>query len=823
MADSSNLSDLFDLRALSLTARQAGGLVRALGGASLAAALQRPATHQRRGRAVVAGLTGEVEILRDQWGVPHCFAESAGDALFALGYVQAQDRLWQMQWSRRAALGRLAEIAGPQALPVDRLCRTLGIGRVSEQAWAETSAAQQAQLRPYIAGINAAIARAPKPFEAQLLGDWVGPWQPAHSIAWGKLLSLLLAPAWEQQLIRAQIVEQAGLAALAAIDPPISPEAAAAVPPEAPYGELNPPAQAAARTAVNLLGLQTGASNNWAVDGRHTADGAPLFACDPHLNPVAPAHTYFVHLHCPEFNAAGASVPGLPGIVWGLNDHLAWGPTAALMAMNAAVVEQISADGSQSLTPSGWTDVAEREEVIKVAGYPAETLPVRETVHGPIVSEQLAGGLRARRRGSGRGSGRGSARAVSLHSRILVPQHGGGGIADLLAASNWAEFSAAVGDMLDFNLCFAYADRTQVGLRVSGAVPAGNMARLRFPAAGWRLAADRGAPTGAVSGDDLPHIVNPQGGFVVSANAPLAPAAASRFGAEYLDPARTARIRDQLSQLAPHTIETFQQIQTDRVSVPLREFAQELAQLVEGEVTAAVPAASLREWNGEMGAGSVAAAVVAAALVEYRRDELQRILGEEWRALLAPLLAIPTLDIFAAHATTWALGRIRADRAAAAPHLSAAYSRALRVLRKRLGPDAAAWTWGRCRPLVLKHGLADAPVVGGLLSPGPFPFGGEADTVAQAGVIGLRHVAEATAIPALRLIVRLSDPPEAVFALAGEQVHEALRPTGPLTDAYLQDRYRPLLRDREAIEAAAKATPGRRAERLRLRPLGSVD
>ena len=316
-----------------------GSLLRALAGTTLSNALQSPQTHKRRGKTTVAGLKAPVEIIRDRFDIPHCFAESADDAIFALGYVQAQDRLWQMQWSRRAAMGRLAEIAGPEALPADRFCRTLGFARASEAAWEATPAVQRDQLWPFIAGINAAIARAPRPFEAQVLGDSIGPWQASDSIAWGKLLSCLLTPAWEQQLIRARIVETAGLDALHELDPPLSPETTAAVPPDAPYAELAEPLHEAARSASDLLGLQSGASNNWAVDGRHTEDGVPLFACDPHLNPVTPPHTYFVHLHCPEFNAAGASVPGLPGIVWGFTDHIAWGPTAALMSMNVAVVE----------------------------------------------------------------------------------------------------------------------------------------------------------------------------------------------------------------------------------------------------------------------------------------------------------------------------------------------------------------------------------------------------------------------------------------------------------------------------------------------------
>ena len=786
-----------DRRAWSLSLRQGGAFVRALTGATLANALQRPQSHRRRGRTTVVGLDAPVEIIRDRYDVPHCFAESAADALFALGYVQAQDRLWQMQWNRRAAMGRLSEIAGPQALDADRFCRTLGIGRVSEAAWDQTPTAQREQLAPYVAGINAAIARAPRPLESQILGDWIGPWEASHSIAWGKLLSCLLSPAWEQQLMRARVVEAAGVEALEQLEPRFAAETPVAAPPDAPYGELAVSVQHVAQQAADVLGLRNGASNNWAADGRHTEDGAPLFACDPHLNPVTPPHAYFVHLHCPEFNAAGASVPGLPGIVWGFNDHIAWGPTAALMSMNVAVVERLSADERQSLTPNGWSDVTEREEPVRIRGYPEERITIRETVNGPIVSDILPSDISERWSGS---------HAISLHSRILARRHGGGGIADMLAARNWEDFSAATGDMGDFNLCYAYADKEQVGLRVSADVPAGDYATLRFPAAGWEPIERGGVPTTALSGDGLPHVVDPPSGIVVSANAPLAPAKASRFGAEYLDPARADRARELLSQSSSHSVETFAAMQCDRTSLPLREFARYVSD------------DALDGWDGEMAADSVPAAIAAATLIEFRRGELRDLLGPNGSKLLEPLLTIPTLDIFAAHATTWAIARITADPSSATGRLTAAHARAVTVLERKFGPDRSAWTWGRCRPLILKHSLSDAPVVGSLLSPGPFPIGGEADTLSQSGVLGLRHFAASTAIPALRLIVKLSEQPEARFALAGEQIHDPLHANGPLTDAWLNDRYLPLLRSRDEIEAATKSTAASRVRRLQLVP-----
>lgn len=795
-----------DWRRIALSMRQAGSLLRALGGTTLANALQRPQTHRRRGQVTLRGLDATVEIIRDGHDIPHCYAESAADAMFALGYVQAQDRLWQMHWNRRAAQGRLAEIVGPLALPADRFARTLGIARVAEDAWSQTPKAQQRQLDPFIAGINASIARAPRPFEAQMLEEWIFPWQASDSIAWGKLLSILLSPAWEQQLIRARIAQSHGLETLAAIDYREDPSTAIAMPPGAPYGDVvvekADTIHRAAQRMSDLLGLQRGASNNWAVDGRHTETGAPLFACDPHLNPVTPPHAYFAHLHCPEFNAAGASVPGLPGLVWGFNDHIAWGPTAAMMSMNLAVVEQLSDDGVQSLTPDGWVDLSARQETIRVRGYEAEPLTVQETVHGPIVSDIAPSEME--RLG-------GDARAISLHSSILSPSHAGGGIADLLSARNWDDFSEAASEMADFNLCFAYADRQQVGMRVSGRVPQGDAAELRLPVAGWQAPEHGGVPTMTRSGNDLPHIVNPPQGVVVSANAALTPAADSEVGAEFLDPARAQRIRELLGQRAAHTPDTFAAIQTDRVSLPLRDFARRL------------PDDEFAEWDGDMAPASVEAAIVAATLIEYRRAELSRLLGDDGFQALEPMLAIPTLDIFAARATRWAIARIDADPKSAQPRLRAARERAERVLRRQFGSERSAWTWGRCRQLSLSHSLADAPLIGPLLSPGPFAYGGEVDTVSQSGVLGLRHFARATAIPSLRLIVQLSDDPQAWFALSGEQIHDPLHANGPLTDAWLHGRTLPLLRDRSAVEASAAATRTRRAQRLLLQPEASVD
>lgn len=773
-------------------ARRAAGAAAALASEAL---LPRRAP-RTRGRIVVDGGDAPVEILRDRWSVPHVFAHSAADALFGLGFAQASDRLWQMHWNRLAATGRISSVVGERGLPADRLTRTLGIGRTAEEAWRRTSEAERREVAPYLAGINAAIERSPRPFEARLLGAEIGPWRAEDSIAWSKLLSFLLGTAWEQQIARARIAAEFGLDALAEIDPPLPAHARTVVPPDGRLGGAGGALEAAAALR-SALGIAGGASNNWAIAGRHAAAGAPIFACDPHLSPVTPPHAHFAHLHCPQFNAAGAGIPGMPGIIWGHNDRIAWGPTASMQAANIAVLEELSEDGASSRTEHGWKTVEQIDERIEVAGRDLVALRVRRTANGPIVSGEISDAV------SPLDERPGERRAFALNSLVLRPRHSGNAILRLLAARDWDEFSAAICAVDDFNLCFGYADVDgRIGMRVSGAAQRGRPALLRFPAAGWLPPDQGGVPKGIIEPPEQPWTLDPPGGIAVSANNPLTPAGAAEFGAEYLDSARAQRIRDLLAETLAggHSPADSARIQLDQVDLRLREFAEQARALAQHDRETAPLLDLLEGWDGDTAPDSAAAAVAACTAVEYRRAALHRILGG--RPLPAAATAISALDIFSARAGSWALARISADQAHARSELSDALRAAARTLAGRLGPEPAAWRWGRCRALTLAHAFADVPLLGKWLSAGPFPAGGSADAINQSGVLGLDPFAPPSAAPALRLVVELSDPPRAQFALAGEQAGEPLRPAGPMTDAWLNGRLLPLLRDRAEIERA---------------------
>ena len=743
------------------------------------------------GRIVVVGIDARVEILRDRWAVPHIFARSTGDALFGMGFAQASDRLWQMHWSRFAATGRIASLVGERGLPADRLTRTLGLARVAEEAWRRSGEDERRQVAPYLAGINAAIERSPRPFEARLLGAEIGPWRAEDSITWSKLLSFLLGTAWEQQIARTRIAAEFGLGALNQIDPPLPADSRTVAPPCGSLGTAGDALEAAAALR-GALGIAGGASNNWAVAGNRTASGAPILACDPHLSPVTPPHAHFIHLHCPEFDAAGAGIPGMPGIIWGHNDRIAWGPTASMQAANIAVAEELSEDGGSSRAEHGWTPIEQIDEQIEVAGGSPVPLRIRRTVNGPIISGEI----------SASAASTAERRAFSLNSLVLRPAHSGAAITRLLAARDWDEFSAAVGAVGDFNLCFGYADADgRIGMRVSGAAHRGSPELLRFPAAAWLPPDQGGVPTAIIKPSEQPCVLDPPDGIAVSANNPLTPAGDAEFGGEFLDSARAERIQALIAETdGPHSLADSARIQLDQTDLRLAEFARRASDLAERDAATAPLLELLDGWDGEMAADSAAAAIAACTAVEYRREALRDILGG--RPLPTAATAISTLDIFSARAGSWALARIDADPARAKSELSDALRAAVETLAGRLGPEPAAWRWGRCRELTLAHAFADVPLLGKWLSAGPFPAGGTADTINQSGVLGLDLFAAPTAAPALRLVVELSDPPSAQFVLAGEQAADAMRPAGPMTDAWLKGRLLPLLRGRAEIERA---------------------
>lgn len=353
------------------------------------------ATTKTDGALTVAGLQSTVTVYRDQNGVPNIYADNTHDLFFAQGYVQAQDRLFQMDFQRRVGLGRLSEVLGEATLKTDQFLRTLGSGRAAAEDLAMLSDDTLAILQAYADGVNAFIAANPDklPVEFRILGYTPEPWQPLHSVAWGKMMAWNLGGNWETELMTAQLIEALGPEAAATLMARYPEEGPFIIPPEvksfAGLGQIDMSQVWAIKRLLKVNDPGVG-SNNWVVAGSRTTTGMPLLADDPHLGMQIPSVWYVNGLHGAGFDVVGVVFPGVPGVVIGHNSRIAWGVTNLGPDVQDMFIEKINPDNPNQYEFQGqWLDMQVIEEPILVKG---RTEPVIQTVritrHGPIMKDR---------------------------------------------------------------------------------------------------------------------------------------------------------------------------------------------------------------------------------------------------------------------------------------------------------------------------------------------------------------------------------------------------------------------------------------------------
>ena len=415
------------------------------------------------GRLRVAGIDEPVTVTRDRFGVPHVEAATDAGAMFGQGYVQAQDRLFQIDLLRRAAAGRLAEVFGPRALDADRFARRLGLASLAAGDVAAANADARGLLEAFAGGVNAAIATLPAlPPEFAVTGAEPEPWRPEHSLLIGRLLMLGFAPNWDAELQRERLVAAIGPDRAALVDVPYPPDAPTTTgrPAEGDAERLLRAYSALAEAGAPL----GGASNAWALGGPHTRSGSPLLASDPHVRAGVPGLFHVAHTRGEDYDVIGASVPGVPGVVIGHNRDVAWGMTAGLADVSDCYVEEFDpADPSRYRTPDGWERARSRIERIEVRGGAAVEERVVETRHGPVVGPLLPG----------------EERAVALHSTAIEPGDTVGPLLDANRSRDAAAFDEAIARWPGATFNFVFADRGgAIGYRMAGSVPGARRARV---------------------------------------------------------------------------------------------------------------------------------------------------------------------------------------------------------------------------------------------------------------------------------------------------------------------------------------------------------
>ncbi len=792
-------------------AARAGFLAGAVG-AGLAAAAAAAAWHrfarrplpQTSGTIELDGLQGPVRVRRDRWGVPHIEALEA-DIWFAEGFCHAQDRLFQMDFYRRATCGRLSEVAGPETLKIDRLMLTLGIRRAAEREAAALDPEVRAVLDRFCEGVNAGAASARAlPFEMQLLRQReFQPWQPADVLGLGKLLAFGLAGNWERELMRSDMLRALG------------PELTAKLDPSYPVG--NPIANQETWSGDGLalveqidavrrsMGLATEASgsNNWAVSGKLSATGSPLIAGDPHLGPSMPGIWYQVDLQVDGRFVRGASLPGLPGVYMGQNDDVCWTFTNVMPDVQDLFVERI--EGDRYLFEEEWLPLEVVREEIPVKGrtHP-ELLEVRSTHHGPIVNDAL---------------GADAAEPLALRWLTIDEPTAFAGMFELHGINSGADLVAALAGHVAPASNLIWADRDSIGYKMIGRLPLRRGGCPDLPKPGWTGEFEW---EGTIPYDELPELVDPESGFLVTANnRTVGDDYPHHITSEWFDGFRAKRIEDLLTAGDEHDLDDFEAMQTDVLSLPGLEAARRLGRLSPAGQRERSAIERLLSWDGRLDVDSVAGSIYQAFLLRLAREVARAVisdrdLSERWLDRADNGFIAHVTSPWRWHAHLMKLWEEGDEELIGRPWdalVLESFGAALDDLSDRFGPDPDGWRWGRVHEMEFPHPLGEAnPLLRRLLNR-RLEVGGSQETVSQIAY-DPNDPYRAVWAPSWRMVADPSAPERSRWqAFTGQSGHPASPHYDDLQAPWLAGRTQPMAGEGpwSELELTPRLRPGSRA------------
>ncbi len=786
---------------------------------------------QLDGAIRVQGLSAPVLVLRDARGVPHIRAQSIEDAYFAQGYVTAQDRLWQMDLSRRLANGELSEIFGARTLERDIENRKLGFRRAAERGAAELPPDFQRLISAYAEGVNAFITTHPDrlPVEFVMLRYKPRPWGAADSLSVALNMAKMLSTSWQGDLMRERVRARLSPELYADLFPQDSPlehpvaepvaGPARAVPPDDAKNTqpvLLPPGLDARQYSDDHLDPMLSAltfssddatfalgSNNWVVSGAHTESGKPLLTNDPHIAHSVPSVWYMVQVEAPGLHVSGVTLPGAPSVIIGHNQRIAWGMTNTGPDVQDLYVEKFNPSNPDQYLHNGqWVEAEVRHETIKVRGAEPYTLTVRITRHGPVISDE--GG-----------------RSLALCWTALQPQALQFPFLAMNQAQNWQEFRDAIRHFTGPEQNMVYADVDgNIGYYAPAWVPVRRQGDGSVPVPGDSDAYDW---EGYIPFEDLPHAFNPASGLIATANSRVIPADYPYFFTHiWAPPFRTARIFQLLESGTPGRscgaanspdaadaakshdsqkaacFNVSDMLRIDMDIHPLDDvwLAQALVRAAQAHAPdrddARLAIETLRQWNGEATVDSAAPLICATTFTALRERLLEPKLGAELAKENWSLSEIFIEQVIDHQLTRW-LPPTDTDFNTT---LIASLDNGLARIEARLpGRALTSWHWGDTIPLTFHHPLDSLPLIGHYFDIGPYPQFGTANSV---------KATTPSAGPSMRMVVDLANFGNSVQNLT-------LGESGQITSPYYSDQFQawyhgnsfPMLFSDQAVDRGA--------------------
>ncbi|MCI0520054.1 MAG: penicillin acylase family protein [Chloroflexi bacterium] len=807
---------------------------------------------QMQGEARLTGLGAPVDIYRDQFGIPHIYAETSHDLFYAQGYVHAQDRFWQMDFWRHTGSGRLSEMFGEPLVDTDVFLRTMGWARVARQELELLDPVTLDLLASYAEGVNAYLAEkdgSALSLEYAILGlltpDYkVEPWEPLHTLTWAKAMAWDLRGNMNEEIDRAILLNTLSREQVEQLYPPYPDDAPVILRPDElawngpAAGAQQGGAVAAAAPALQpllaqLAGRAAGldrllgparvgiGSNNWVVSGELTATGNPILVNDPHLGAQMPSIWYEVGLHCVSkgaqcpYEVTGFSFAGAPGVIIGHNDRIAWGMTNVGPDVMDLYIEKINPQNPLQYEVNGqWVDMQVVNETVQVAGGEAVDLAVRYTRHGPIISDSY-GALEDFTANAGIELP--AQYALALRWTALEPSNTFPSIWKLNRAQNWEDFRQALSFFNVPSQNMIYADvEGNIGYQTPGMIPVRANGDGLYPVPGWT---DEYEWTGYIPYDELPRAFNPAKGYIATANhAVVGPEYPYLISSEWDYGFRARRIVE-LIESAPAGLDFawMQHIQGDNKDLNAEALMPILMQIPLDDDRLENARALFNGWDFQYDMDSAPAALFGAfwknLQMETFADDLPEDMppegGSRWMVVMQNAAQDPQ--------NSWWDDKTTPEQVETRDEIFVrAFAAAVDEVEKALGKDPARWKWGDLHTITFTNGsLGESGVapIEALFNRGPFPVAG-GDGIVNA--VGWNPTAEdpyaVDWLPSMRMIVDMGDLSASQTVHTTGQSGHAYHPNyTSMVDLWRTIQYHPMLWDRAQVEAAA-------VDHLRLTP-----
>ena len=719
------------------------------------------------GKRTIKGIGDSVVITFDESDIPHIKANSQTDALFALGYLHATERSWQMELNRRLASGRLSEILGSESVKIDRFIRTLGVKRAADRQFDRYPVAAKRLLQAYADGVNTGNTQLgwALPIEYFLTGSKPGHWSPTDSVAWMLMMAYDLGGNWDKELQRLELSQFLTTKQIWEILPsfetggPVSNMDFAKI-----YKDLNIFNSFEKSTELGSLDLPGGkegiGSNNWALSGKLTASGKPLLANDPHLGLSAPAIWYFAHLDAPGMNVIGGTLPGIPGVALGRTDKFAWSFTNTNPDVQDLYIEQIDSNNPGMYRgPDGPLPFKVHQEIIDVKGSPSITFLVKETRHGPVISDSYA---RAKRSIDTKRF------ALALRWTALDTENQSVvGLLEMNRAKDIDSFKQALRKNYAPMQNVVMADSEgNISYQAAGVAPKRILHQGLYglaPAIGWEKQYDW---NGYIPFEQLPAGNNPEQEWIATANQRIIAANdPNPLTADWDLPTRYDRIVELIKSRNNHDLNYMKTMQADTLSLGATPLLGLFKSSKPSHKLASQAQEIIQNFDGDMKVNSAGALIFNAWADQLTRNLFSRLsylFTESYgsRSFRQPLLlALENPD------SLWCDDPKTTPVESCLDSSNNAFDKALEYLSAEYGDDPKNWAWGKAHISVSEHRpLSKVPVLGWLFNiKTPFPGDAFSINVGRPQLLKSTNPYETIQGPSMRTIYDLSDLEKSLF------------------------------------------------------------